>query len=486
MRLNDLKRFLDPVKVHHPADGPVAGIAHHSGAVKPGFVFVAERGEKHNGHRYAAEAVSRGAAAVVAEELPALPHAVPVFVVRDSRRALACLAAEWHGHPSRSLEVHGVTGTNGKTTTAFLLASILRAAGRKTGILGTIRYEIGPRVIPAPNTTPGALELQSYLAEMVQAGMTAVVMEVSSHAIALSRIEGLNFRSGIFTNLSPEHLDYHGTLENYRDTKAAFFRALPSDAVAAINAEDAAGEFMAAAAGGRILRFGLASGDVRGRVIANGLDGLEVAIAFPAPAGTVTVKSRLVGRYNAYNIIAAATAAWGAGLPADIVAAGLSRAEPVPGRLEPVPNGRGIFVFVDYAHTDAALRNVLEVVRGLVKGRLVVVFGCGGDRDRTKRPRMGQVASELADHVVVTTDNPRSEDPDAIMREIMAGMAGTHHEGVRDREAAIARGIAAARPGDVVVICGKGHETYQILRETVVPFDDREVARRALGASPVA
>ncbi len=477
----------------------VAAVVQDSRKAASGSLFVAVRGFHSDGHQFIPEAVRRGASAVVAEEDAVVGESggVPVIRVPDTRRALAQIAARFFGYPSRRLAVVGITGTNGKTTTSYLVRSIIEASGQTAGLIGTIDYRIGSRVYPAPNTTPESLDLQRLLAEMAEGGVRSCVMEVSSHALALGRTEGCEFRAAVFTNLTQDHLDFHGTMEDYFRSKLLLFKGLAPDAAAVLNADDARSAEIRAGTRARVITFGLAeSADVRPRgEIGHGFDGLRFAAA--TPAGEIEIVSPLVGGYNVSNILAAAGAGVALGIAPDAIASGIREMRAVPGRMEKVEAGQSFGVIVDYAHTEDALTRLLEAVRGLARGRVITVFGCGGDRDRGKRPKMGAAAVRGSDVVIVTSDNPRTEEPLAIIAGIEAGMAGagrrvetaaaaaeragrTPYFVVPDRAEAVKLAVRLAEPGDVVVLAGKGHEDYQVIGERKVPFDDREQARRAL------
>jgi UDP-N-acetylmuramoyl-L-alanyl-D-glutamate--2,6-diaminopimelate ligase len=468
----------------------VTGIAYDSRKVAPGDVFVAVPGLREDGRRFVAEALGRGAVAVVAEGPDPLPGAAAGRVlVPSSREALARLADAYFGHPSRALTVVGITGTNGKTTTSYLVEALLRAAGRVTGVVGTIQYRIADETQPAGQTTPEAVELQALLARMLDRGVGAVAMEVSSHALALHRVDGTEFDVAVFTNLTQDHLDLHGTLEAYRRAKARLFALLAAGGkpgrAAVINADDAAGASMVEGLALSTLTFGLGGRrDVTPRQWVSGMDGIRMEV--DTPRGPVRIASALVGEHNVMNLLAAVGVGAALGLDPRAMGPALSSVASVPGRFERVEAGQPFLVVVDYAHTPDALERVLATARKLVAagGRLGVVFGCGGDRDRGKRPLMGGIADRLADRVWVTSDNPRSERPEAIIAEIVAGMPAApevdRHATMPDRKAAIRAALAWARSGDVVVIAGKGHEAYQIIGSEVLPFDDREVARAAL------
>ena len=470
-------------------DVEVAGVTHDSRKVTPGVVFVAVNGMKRDGLSFCSEAVARGASAIVVGPgrgaRPELAGAARVIEVDDDRMALAVMARSLHGRADEKLAMVGVTGTSGKTTTCRILARILEESGVKTGLLGTVVYDTGGGQVEAERTTPEAPELHGYLERMVEQGCRACVMEVSSHALELKRVHGMRFSTAVFTNLTPEHLDFHGDMESYFAAKSLLFDRLGPAATAVIGVDDVYGRRLAArlASGPRVLTFGEDPGaGVRVRSVAALRDGLTMILE--STEGAVDLVSPLLGRFNALNIAAAATAARAIGIGWDVVARGVASATAVPGRMEQV--GRQEFmVLVDFAHKDAALRSLLETVRAITPGRVLLVFGCGGDRDRAKRPVMGRHAARLADLVWVTSDNPRGEKPEAIIAEILAGISQTDRDSGRiqvetDRRVAIGEAIGAARAQDTVVIAGKGHESYQIIGDRVTPFDDRAVARAAL------
>src|SRR5204863_1529499 len=404
------------------------------------------------------------------------------------RISLARLAGAYYGHPSRQLTLVGITGTNGKTTTSYLVEALLRARGLATGVIGTIQYVLGDETRPANQPTPEALELQSMLAHMRDRGVGGVAMEVSSHALALARAEGLAFDVGVFTNLTQDHLDFHGTLDAYRLAKRRLFELLaesPKSArAAAINGDDPSADAMVRGLDLNVYTFGLGpSARVRAVEHRSSLDGIRMTVA--TDGGRVELTSPLIGEHNVMNLLGAVATGLALGLEPASSALALSTVGTVPGRFEQVRAGQPFLVVVDYAHTPDALERVLTTARKITSGRLGVVFGCGGDRDRTKRPIMGEIAARLADHAWITSDNPRSEDPEAIVAEVAAGAArvrpaGNHCARVADREAAIRAALGWARSGDTIVIAGKGHETYQIVGGEVLPFDDRDVARRLL------
>ncbi len=468
------------------AVGVVAGVAYDSRAVTPGQVFVALKGQHADGASFARQAIERGAAAVVSEE--AAPDGVPVpwAIVEDARLALAVLAAAFYREPSREMRVIGITGTNGKTTTAYLVASIFDAARIRCGVLGTVGYRVGDQMREATRTTPEAPEVQALLREMVDAQCGACAMEVSSHALSLRRVDGIAFAAGIFTNLTRDHLDFHADMDDYFRAKRRLFEMLPRDAPSLLNLDDPRGASLVDA-GGRAVTYAInRPADVMPGPLSFSLGGLSFDAR--TPRGTLHVTSKLVGRPNVYNILAAISAATALDVPFDAIERGLESLAGVPGRFQIVSDARDeVTVVVDYAHTDDALRNLLETARPLALGRLITVFGCGGDRDRTKRPLMGAVAGRLSDLIVITSDNPRSEDPNRIIEEVQRGITpDTRRDRAQrlltivDRKAAIASAIELARAGDVVLVAGKGHEKYQVIGDQTLPFDDVAVARDAL------
>ncbi|HYB97459.1 MAG TPA: UDP-N-acetylmuramoyl-L-alanyl-D-glutamate--2,6-diaminopimelate ligase [Vicinamibacterales bacterium] len=492
MTLGDVMDTLREVAVETPPAGldagtPVTAIAYDSRRVVPGAVFVALKGLRADGDAFADQAVARGARAIVSESARPERGTVPWVTVRDARLALALLADRFFGHPSRQMPVIGVTGTNGKTTTSYLLASILDAAGLRAGMLGTVAYRIGGEDREASRTTPEAPDVQQLLREMLMQGCHSAVMEVSSHALSLKRVDAMRFAGGVFTNLTRDHLDFHEDMEAYFAAKRRLFELLPADAAGVINLDDPRGASLVEICR-RSLTYAInATADVTPSTIDMTLSGLRFQIR--TPKGIVHIASRLVGRPNVYNILAATAAALSLDVPVDAVERGIASLAGVPGRFEVVSEpADDVTVVVDYAHTDDALRNLLETARPLSAKRLITVFGCGGDRDRTKRPLMGMVAARLSDVVVITSDNPRSEDPARIIEEIERGIpAGTQAStraplvmAVVDRAAAIDRAIGVATAGDVVLIAGKGHEKYQQIGDRVLPFDDGEAARMAL------
>ena len=486
MKLSSLPGILPGIHNHVPADLAdcrIAGVTHDSRRVKPGWVFVAIRGYQRNGGNFADDAVARGAVAVVAEEKLRLCQPVLQFVVDDSRRALAALASAYFGRPSRKMKIVGVTGTNGKTTTTYMYKAIANAAGKACGILGTIAYDTGRRQLPAAITTPESVDVQEFLREMRTAELEYAALEVSSHALTMRRVDFVQFSAGVFTNLTEEHMDYHGTLSAYRRAKARLFTGLGPANYAILNADDVSSARIARGCCAKQLWYGLKkSADVTAKIISNSLYGVKMKLQ--TPAGSIRMHVPLIGQHNAYNAMAAAAAALSQGLSLEHIRAGIEGMAPVPGRLESVPCEKKCRVLVDFAHTDHALTTVLDSLRQLVAKRILVVFGAGGDRDRAKRPRMGRAVEKGADLAWITSDNPRSEDPRAIIEEILSGVR--NRSGMRiqpDRRSAIQEAVMAAETGDLVLIAGKGHECTQRFKDTVIPFDDRVAIRDALNST---
>ncbi len=466
---------------------PIAGLAAHSKQVRRGDLFVAMPGSSADGHAFIEEAIQRGAAAIVAERLPAqMPRACPCVVVRDAREALAVIAEKFYGHPTQRLRLLGVTGTNGKTTITYLMKAILEAAGERVGLLGTIVYQIGERAVPSTNTTPGTLELQRYFAQMVAEGIHWCAMEVSSHALAQGRIARLGFDAAVYSNLGSDHLDYHKTIEAYAAAKRRLFDHVDAEGYAVVNVDDEFGRTLAQTMPNRtILTYGIEqAAQVQARNVECSWDGISLVLS--TPWGVIPVSTPLLGRHNAYNIVAAATVLLRSGIAPGAIQEGLKALPYVPGRLERVPNDAGIQILIDYAHTADALRLVLLSLRELTRGRLIAVFGCGGSRDESKRPIMGRMAGLLADYAILTSDNPRAETPQDIIRQIQSGLPPTFqsYQIVPDREQAIATALTMAQPNDTVLIAGKGHETYQVFEHVAVPFSDRDVVERVLSTRP--
>jgi len=489
MKFREFAELLAFSRLVGDGDAVVTGVQMDHRLIEPGNAFVCIPGAVHDGHAFAAEAVAKGAAAVVAEkELPFLP--VPQLIVRDTRQAVGWLAAHFHGYPSRRLKLVGVTGTNGKTTVTWLIDRIFADAGYKTGVLGTIGVKYGDVNLPAERTTQEAPDLQRTLRWMADAGVEVCAMEVSSHALELGRVKGCRFRTAVFTNLTQDHLDYHVTMERYRATKGLLFARLACDGpgdgrqFAVLNADDEASAEYARLTAAQVITYGIErEADIMAKDIAVHSRGTSFTLVTPAGSGRVHMK--LIGAFNVHNALAAAAAALPEGIGLASVIRSLEAAEPVAGRMETVDAGQDFLVLVDYAHTPDGLENALRTICRFAEGKIITVFGCGGDRDRTKRPVMGRIAAEYSDLVFVTSDNPRSEEPMAIIGEIMEGIRESGFpedrcQAVEDRREAIRRAVAAAEKGDVVLIAGKGHETYQILKSGTIEFDDRQVAREAI------
>jgi UDP-N-acetylmuramoyl-L-alanyl-D-glutamate--2,6-diaminopimelate ligase len=459
----------------------VSGVAYRSGTVRPGDVFFCVPGFIYDGHDFATDAASRDAVAIVAER--AVPDVrVPVVLVPDARVALAHASARFFGQPSASMEVVGITGTNGKTTATYILDAILRAAGRRTGLIGTIESRIGDERIPASRTTPESRDLQETLATMRDAGVTSVSMEVSSHAVDLHRVDGVAFAVAAFTNLSQDHLDYHATMEEYFAVKSGFVGSVPVER-RVVNVDDAYGRVIVDTMGAGWTVGTSEGANVRASGVRFGPDSCGFTLA--TPVGESEVRLPLTGAHNVSNALIAVGCALALGLELGAIVEGLANAPQVPGRLERIEEGQDFIVLVDYAHTPDGLANVISSVRRVTAGRVITVFGCGGDRDPDKRPLMGRVAGTLSDVAVLTSDNPRTEDPVGIILQVEDGLAGTsaeRHVEV-DRRSAIALALRLAKPGDVVLVTGKGHEDYQIFADRTIHFDDREVVREGLARS---
>lgn len=462
---------------------PITAVCDDSRKVRSGSLFVAVSGTLADGRQFIADAVRRGATVIVGESLGPIEGALAVNVP-DARAALATLAQRWHElgpDGTAGLKLVGITGTNGKSTTAFMVQSVLEQAGWRCGLLGTVHYDLCGRKLVSNMTTPGPLELAGYLRECADAGAQAAVLEVSSHALEQKRAAGMRMSAAAFTNLTGDHLDYHETFERYRAAKARLFTSLDADATAVVNRDDPHHIEMIRDCPARVLTYALdCEADIHATIVRNSAKG--TAYRLRIAGRTLDLENALVGRHNVYNALAAAGLALALDVPPETIAAGLAALRSVPGRLQRVPCELEADVFVDYAHTDDALRNVLSVLRPLTARRLLLVFGCGGDRDRTKRPRMARAAAEFADQIFVTNDNPRTEDPQRIIAAILGGFDADALRRVivePDRAKAIAEALAAAEAGDVVLLAGKGHETYQVLGAQRVHFDDVEVALHA-------
>jgi UDP-N-acetylmuramoyl-L-alanyl-D-glutamate--2,6-diaminopimelate ligase len=490
MQLKTLLAAIPVRQVIGTLDRTVESIAYDSRRVQRNGLFVALRGEKTDGHEFIGRAIEKGASVIVAEREEKNPR-VTCLIVENTRTALADFSATFYGHPARRLKLAAVTGTNGKTTTTFLIKHICEKAGLRCGLIGTVRYEIGERVLPAIRTTPESLDLQELLAQIANADCKAAAMEVSSHALAQDRTRGLEWNVAVFTNLTQDHLDFHGTMKSYFDSKAKLFTGLGNQKkrrkpVAIVNIDDRYGEqlldkidkHVAVVTYGMGMRADFRASNYR-------VEFGGTSYQLDAHGKSYLVRLPLIGRFNVANSVAALAAANALGIGLRNAVLSLGKSPQVPGRLELVPARRQFQVFVDYAHTPDALGNVLKTLRELEPHRLIAVFGCGGDRDRQKRPLMAAMADRHADYAIITSDNPRKEDPNAIIAEIEKGFRSNRYEKIVDRTQAIGRAVSLAQPRDIVLIAGKGHENYQEFADHTVPFDDIQVARRAIEDHPV-
>jgi UDP-N-acetylmuramoyl-L-alanyl-D-glutamate--2,6-diaminopimelate ligase len=498
-----LKELLAPMHEGSlPADGGQRGINPSLGLLEISSIscdsrkaernslFVALKGSRYDGARFIDEAVGRGARVVILNPDVPLPQRKDVLFLRtaDPRAYLRHLTQRFYGHFSSQVKSIGITGTNGKTTVTYLIESILKEAGKSCGVIGTVNYRIGDSIFPSTNTTPDFVENHRLLANLFKKQIEYCIMEVSSHSLVQGRVDLIDFKTAVFTNLSSDHLDYHGTRENYFLAKAGLFTHLLPVSTAVINVDDTCGCQLMPMTKARIVSYGInRQADLIARNIRISAQGTQFELSAPGGCQTSTdmgrggiVQTRLVGRHNVYNILAAAAVGLNEGIGWEAIIRGIARLEHVPGRLERIDSPQGFSVFIDYAHTEDALKNALETMRSVCGRRVVLVFGCGGDRDKTKRPRMGAVASQRADVTILTNDNPRSEEPEAIVAEILQGFSGNNYEVHLDRKEAIRRAIDMARSGDVVLLAGKGHEDYQIFKDRTIRLDEREVVREYL------
>ena len=484
MKLEDLLSSIQPIKVDGSLDREITSLCYDSRRAQKGALFFALKGEKADGSAFIDQAVGAGAEAVVSETAELKTRATNI-VVANAREAMADIAAAYYQNPARYLKIAGVTGTNGKTTTAFLIRHICETAQMRCGLLGTVRYQIGERILPASRTTPESLDVHDLLWQMRSAGCKAAALEVSSHALVQARVRGVEFDAAIFTNLTQDHLDYHKTMDAYFEAKARLFAGLPAQprkkGKAIINTDDRYGSMLAKRFAGEIpiTTYGLgANADFRASNVRIDFNGTSYQL--DATGRSYLVRLPLIGQFNVYNSLAAIAGAFAMGVNPRTSVLSLATAPAVPGRLEAVPAQRNFKIFVDYAHTDDALINVMKTCRELHPGGLIVVFGCGGNRDKTKRARMGAAVDAHADYAIVTSDNPRKEDPLAIIEDIKPGLKRGNYEVIVDRREAIFKAIAMAQPRDIILIAGKGHETYQEFADHTVPFDDVAVASSAL------
>jgi UDP-N-acetylmuramoyl-L-alanyl-D-glutamate--2,6-diaminopimelate ligase len=487
MKFSELIQGIEGSTLYGSSSCDVTGISYRSSDVQGGHCFVALRGLSKDGHDYIEDAVRRGAVCVVSERRAAEDGISANLVVKNSRYAMAKMASRFYHEPSSEMKLVGITGTNGKTTTSYMLESIFSECGMSPGVIGTIEYRFGGVREKASHTTPESVDLQRLFRRMRDLRVDACAMEVSSHALSQGRVLGCDFDVAVFTNLTPEHQDYHDGMEDYFEAKAALFEDVlessrKENKAAVINVDDPYGVRLKKRCKAKIIDYGFSShASVRGEDLKFGKGGFYMKVS--SPASTFDIRSRLCGRFNAMNALAASSSALAIGIAPSVIARAIEKVERVPGRFELVENGAGIIAIVDYAHTPDALKNVLSHARELTRtsgGRLVVVFGCGGDRDRKKRPEMGRVAADLSDVAIVTSDNPRTERPESIIDEIVAGMKGRKYDVIANRKDAIAMAVEIAEEGDVIVVAGKGHEDYQIVGKERIHFDDRETLGEAL------
>ncbi|MBA2123686.1 UDP-N-acetylmuramoyl-L-alanyl-D-glutamate--2,6-diaminopimelate ligase [bacterium Unc6] len=475
MELQNLLKNISVIFKNCNSSIDIKGIVSDSRLVREGYCFVAVKGVHTDGHRFIKDAVHRGAVVVVCEEK--VNNGVSYVQVKDSHKSLISILKTFYFNPSESLRVIGVTGTNGKTTTTYLLESVLKTQGFSVGVIGTISYRFKGRSIPATNTTPGPVELQALLASIRDQDCKYCCMEVSSHSLDQGRVDGINFRCAVFTNLTPEHLDYHKDMNSYLDAESKLFEMLSNNSYAVLNIDDNSFNILSQRTKVSIMTYGFGNNaqiyPVDIKILKSGMYG-----SINTPVGLLRIESNIIGRYNVYNIMGCIGAAICEGVKKENIEEGIKALKGIPGRMEPVENNKGIMIYVDYAHTDDALKNVLQTLKDIKKdGRIIVVFGAGGDRDKTKRPKMGKTAGEGADYVIITSDNPRTENALDICKDIEAGLNhSVDYNIIVDRKEAIRTAIQNAKQGDIVLIAGKGHETYQTLKDTVVPFDDREEA----------
>jgi UDP-N-acetylmuramoyl-L-alanyl-D-glutamate--2,6-diaminopimelate ligase len=483
MKLKDILKEAEVLRIDGEPDIEISGIYYDSRQVKGGSLFFCIEGYRADGHDYAASAVEKGAAAVVLRKDIPLPEGVTKVFVPDTRKAMGLIASAFYGKPSEDLLLFGVTGTNGKTTTTYMIKSILEQAGKKTGLIGTIANMIGSRMIPAERTTPESPDLQKLMRDMVNEKVNAAVMEVSSHSLALHRVIGCTYDIGIFTNLTQDHLDFHGTFENYLAAKKKLFE---QSRLAIINVDDESGREILKDLECQYFTYGIYKpADIYARDIEIMVDG--VSFNLHILGGKISIVLSIPGIFSVYNALAAAAACYAAGISLKDIQKGLTSIKGVPGRFETLDTGTGFSIILDYAHTPDGLENILKTARGLTDGRLVTLFGCGGDRDAAKRPMMGEVAGKYSDLCIITSDNPRYEDPVKIIEDILPGIAKTHcpYKVIVDRREAIEYAIKNARENDLIILAGKGHETYQIIKGDTYPFDEKEIVAQILGREKV-
>lgn len=470
-----------------PKDIDIKGITNNSNEVRPGYLYIAIKGTHMDGNDFIPEAIGRGAVAIVTEGEWQNTSGTVFIKVSSTKDIIWQLAKRFYGDPSTRMKVIGITGTNGKTTTSFLVRNILQKAGISTGLLGTIDYLIGDRKIPASLTTPDVLKVNQYLAQMGEAGCKVCVMEVSSHALEQGRVKGIDFGVGIYTNLGRDHLDYHRTLDNYLSSKARLFKNLNRRSWAVVNIDDPYSGSILQSTLANVIGYGIgniSSAEIGFKIKARGIrfssSGMKFSVLATGFNVGFPIETKLIGYHNVYNILAAIGAVLTFEVSPDAIREGVYMTEEIPGRLQRIDMGQPFSVYIDYAHTPDALENVLNTLRQITKARLLLLFGCGGDRDKEKRPLMGRIASRLSDYTIITTDNPRTEEPAQIIKDIEKGFIGSNYKIIEDRREAIREAIDICQPGDVLIIAGKGHENYQILKHTVVPFSDKAVVEEVL------
>lgn len=480
MKLAELLKGVEVLYCKGSTDIEISGLSYDSRDIREGNLFICISGFTQDGHKYAGDAAEKGAAALLVEK--DIDADITVIKVKNTRKAMPILAVNFYKNPTKRLKLIGITGTNGKTTTTYLIKSILEAEGKRVGLLGTISNQIGDKIFSATRTTPESLDLQRIFREMSDMGIRYAVMEVSSHSLELGRVEGCSFSTGVFTNLTQDHLDFHKTMENYRNAKKKLFYM--TDRANVINIDDEHGRLMADEA--RILKASLVTYgiDNKADIMARDIDISSSGVGFTlvTPRYETDIKIRIPGKFSVYNALAAAAAAYAEGIGRKAIREGLKKVANVSGRSELVNAGTPYTIIIDYAHTPDGLQNILASIREYAKGRVITLFGCGGDRDREKRPIMGEIAGKMSDYCVITSDNPRSEEPMEIIKQIEAGIKSTDCDYIciENRRDAIKYALTVARSGEIVLLAGKGHETYQVLKDGIIPFDEREIVREIL------